>query len=203
MNLEIPWLFWLLFIIGVAGLAFLSQHLISSTPQAGTEPIDQAPTPVRATGTPPNRERLYEAAIQLVVHTDNSSWTRMYNFLTANSILMLAWATIFATIQGNGQNIPPKASVLSAISLFGLVLSIAWAPFCSRGRKLHRHYVHVARTLERNLENGSQEEVNDGPLSTDVRLRFLRWEQLFRTERLAVWMPIGFAVMFYFACLKS
>jgi hypothetical protein len=44
----------------------------------------------------PNEDSVYSAISQHWVHSEQTRWTLLSNFLTANSILLLAWATIFA-----------------------------------------------------------------------------------------------------------
>src|SRR4030042_3536112 len=148
---ESSWLFWVVFFVVVGCLFTLGRHLIVTTPSATSDSsiqkADKIPIPK---GDPPNRQSLYNAAIQLIIHAENTSWTRIINFLTADSILMLAWATIFASSDS-----ADKAWVLIIMSLVGFLLSIAWAPFGSRGRRYHRRYVDIAKALEQNTsENG-------------------------------------------------
>lgn len=128
----------------------------------------------------------YSAAIQLIVHAENISWTRIYNLFTANSILLLAWATIVTSPSG-------KASILIALSLAGFILSLAWVPLGQRGRRYVRKYLEVATKLEKD---------NIGPVkfAHPQKEGFLPFA---RAERLAVLAPLGFAIVFWFVLLKS
>ena len=41
-------------------------------------------------------KELYPSLVQLRIHADSVTWNRFYNFLMFNSILVLAWATVYA-----------------------------------------------------------------------------------------------------------
>ncbi len=133
---------------------------------------------------------LYRAAIQLVAHTETMSWSRMSTFLTSSSILLVAWATILYQIKE-----PSLAIVIAAI---GLMLSSAWAPFGSRNRRLHTLYADVARALERKAAKTAS-----GPIVADKAINYLLLEDLFRSQRLVVGLPLIFAATFWLLLLKS
>ncbi len=194
---ESSWVFWFIFLIIIGFLFILGRHLIVTTPSttfnSTSKKVDIA---IPTEGTPPDRQTLYNASIQLIIHAENTSWTRIINFLTADSILMLAWATIFAS-----SDLANKAWVLIIMSLVGFLLSIVWAPFGSRGRRYFKRYVDIAKALEQNIsENG---QVCDGPVNSGEKLKFLSWEQLCRSQNLAVIVLLFFAAAFFFVFLKS
>src|SRR5207244_552336 len=87
----------------------------------------------------------YPALIQLVVHAESISWNRLYNFLMGNSILVLAWATIYAS----NQDSVPTRLVLSAICVLGGLSGIAWADLGKRTRKHLDQHFDQAREIEK------------------------------------------------------
>jgi hypothetical protein len=148
------------------------------------------------------REHLYQAAVQMIIHTDTNSWTRLYNFLTASSILILAWSTVYASTA----DCISKAQVEACISLPGLLIAVFWAPFGSRNRRLHRRFSDVAVQLE----NGS--DANGGPdgdhgvsgsIGSYVGLRYFWIERKSRTQSFVIWVPLLFAAVFWFLLLKA
>ena len=40
-------------------------------------------------------EHIYDSYRELVIHSENISWGRFQNLLIINSILVVAWATLF------------------------------------------------------------------------------------------------------------
>jgi hypothetical protein len=87
----------------------------------------------------------YPSLIQLVIHAETITWNRFYNFLMANSILVLAWATLFASSKADWLT---GKVVLSAISLSGAVSGIAWAALSVRGRRFLFDFVSLGQLIE-------------------------------------------------------
>lgn len=69
-------------------------------------------------------KEIYPVLVQLVIYAESITWNRFYNFLMGNSILILAWATIFVSPCSKGLG---GKSVLVAISLLGAASGVAWA----------------------------------------------------------------------------
>ncbi|MEK7384391.1 MAG: hypothetical protein AAB262_14035 [Elusimicrobiota bacterium] len=153
--------------------------------------MDEAKVPA-ATGTPtgtgnahPSLDQRYAAAVQLVVHAENTSGMRIYNFLMGASITMLAWATVFAGAQdGNCW----RTGTLALMSVAGLLLSIAWMPFGWRGRRFVDAYLDVARELEGGAD--------PAPVSRGNEITFSLPLKIFRARYLAVAVPLVFAGVF-------
>jgi hypothetical protein len=186
--------FLLALLLAFCFLALLAVHLISCKPKCTEDTKRQGRDKLTAMKNPSKRTDLYSAAIQLIVHGENTSWARMNIFLLSNSILMLAWAAIFVSPNTKG-----KGWLLVALSLLGFLLSIAWAPFGSRGRKYLRRYVDVGLAIEQ----GISPRLSNGPLNAGEKLSFLRWERICRSQHLVVVVPLLFAAAFFFVCLKS
>jgi hypothetical protein len=80
----------------------------------------------------------------MIIHAENISWTRFYNFLMFNTILILAWATIYAP-----QTRPGMARfVLAIMCVLGGISGVAWAGLGCRGRKFLDEYINLAVKFE-------------------------------------------------------
>jgi protein-S-isoprenylcysteine O-methyltransferase Ste14 len=65
---------------------------------------------------------VYQVTSQHWAHAEQIRWTLLYNLLVANTILLLAWAAIFATTVR-----PPGARViLVGLCVVGLLVSLLW-----------------------------------------------------------------------------
>jgi hypothetical protein len=64
----------------------------------------------------------YETSKDMVVFNEQLRWTKFYNSLVFNSILLLGWATIYA----GSDKAPLKSFVLVLICVLGAGLSIFW-----------------------------------------------------------------------------
>jgi hypothetical protein len=86
---------------------------------------------------------LYSALTQLVIHAESISWNRLYNFLTCNCILLLAWSTISAS-----EPACPGKTAMVLMCLVGGISGIAWWELGRRGRAFLDHYGNHAKRLE-------------------------------------------------------
>jgi hypothetical protein len=96
--------------------------------------------------TTPNEDSVYSAISQHWVHSEQIRWTLLSNFLMGNSILLVAWATIFV-----GSNTPPvwaRTSVLVVFASAGLVLSFAWIGIVLRSGKFRDMYAKLGSKAE-------------------------------------------------------
>jgi hypothetical protein len=190
--------FWRIYAVGTVCFVILGHHLFSSTPTTplklqSSQPFvldlgQQAELPA---------EVLYQASVALTIHSDAMSWTRLYTLLTANSIMMLAWATVY--VGGTSLSTSAKGEVGVFLALPGLLLSSAWAPFGSRNRRLHRRWgnFYVA------LEQSARPNRLGGPGVAAEDLRYLGVEEWFKTGFLIIFVPLAFADVFFFVLLKS
>lgn len=88
-------------------------------------------------------KNLYAILTQLVIHAESISWNRLYNFLTCNSILLLAWATICAS-----KPLPAGKVAMVLLCSVGAISGIAWWQLGKRGRAFLEHYGDHAKKLE-------------------------------------------------------
>ena len=85
----------------------------------------------------------YAILTQLVIHAESISWNRLYNFLTCNAILLVAWATIYASEPDN-----PGLVAMALFCIVGAVSGIVWVELGRRGREYLRQYIEQATQLE-------------------------------------------------------
>ena len=112
--------------------------------------------------TPEGIWHAVDLASAFVRHAESIAQTRFNNFLVADSLLLLAWATLFA-----GER--PGGSSVALFTLAGLsaVLSFFWIILGTRQRKFFElHSTHFV-TLERSLPRSSwigrpMEDLRDG-----------------------------------------
>ena len=77
---------------------------------------------------------VYQVASQHWAHAEQIRWTLLYNYLMASTILLLAWATVFAS------SVNARRLVLLALSVAGVVLSSVWVALGARATSFVRAY---------------------------------------------------------------
>ncbi len=77
---------------------------------------------------------VYQVAGQHWAHAEQIRWTLLYNYLMASTILLLAWATVFASSVG------PRRVVLFALSVAGILLSSVWVALGARATGFVKTY---------------------------------------------------------------
>lgn len=90
----------------------------------------------------------HSAIVQLVTHAESTSWNRFHNFLIANSILVLAWVTIYVSSSRS----PMVTHVLVAICVLGVLSGVFWAALGYRGRKFTDGYIELGTSIEEGIE---------------------------------------------------
>ena len=89
-----------------------------STPTPAELPAPRAMT---------HSEPAYSITAQHWVHAEQTRWWILYDFLMANSILILAWATLLA-----GSELTIRKPVLLLLSAAGLLLCVLWVTLSHR-----------------------------------------------------------------------
>jgi hypothetical protein len=87
----------------------------------------------------------YAAAVTLMATSEQVRWARLNTFLVANSILFLAWVSLFAL---PGLTDPAKEWIMSAVCVLGFFSSTGWAVLGKRGSDHLRFYRDTAITFE-------------------------------------------------------
>ena len=126
-------------------------------------------------------------ASAFVRHAETIAQTRFNNYLVADSLLLLAWATLFS-----GQR-PGSRLVLIVLAALSAVLGFFWMILGTRqGKFLKLHLTHLV-TLEHSLRpsfwiGGPMEDLRDGgqvPINSEGVMR-LRWIETWITPTMLI-----------------
>jgi len=110
------------------------------------------------------RLALYQAASQHWAHAEQIRWTLLYNYLMASTILLLAWATVFASNSSH----PIVQFVFAAA---GAILSALWVALGARATGFVSMYSATGRSLEPLPEQLAGEVARVGPFAAAARHR--------------------------------
>ena len=88
---------------------------------------------------------VYTSYRDLVIHSENISWSRFGNFLIISSILVLAWATLYKVCPRD----LPLNIVMTAIYAIGILAGVAWSDLGNRGRIYLDQYKAKAKAIEK------------------------------------------------------
>jgi hypothetical protein len=99
------------------------------------------------------QKEVYPSLINLIIHAETISWSRFYNFLVFNTILILAWATIYVKAP------PPYLAgyVMAVLCFLGALSSIFWFGLGVRGREFLQNYIDLAKNFESDSKCWSNE----------------------------------------------
>ena len=141
----------------------------------------------------PGETEAYSAFIGFAQHAEVNSWNRFYNFLMFNTILILAWSTIYS------QNSGPRCRsvVLSLFCLVGAFSGVTWSFLGDRGRKYLTYFLEQAAAFESKLPESHK--VCTQALKTRDVLRFRR----FGSYGHLVYWPWGFVAVYVVLLLVS
>ena len=109
---------------------------------------------------------LYPSLVQMILHAENVSWNRFYNFLVFNTILVLAWAAVWVSTPAQ-----PKTVFLITICVLGGISGIFWAALGYRGRAFLYEYTKMAAAIEADPAVWTQELEKYKPATRTVELR--------------------------------
>jgi len=88
---------------------------------------------------------VYQIYKDLIIHSENISWSRFQCLLIINSVLVVAWATLFI----NTEHSAWAKIVMAAIALLGIVSGFAWCDLGRRGRRYLKDYQSKAKAIEK------------------------------------------------------
>jgi hypothetical protein len=111
----------------------------------------QIPAPPSGTNADEYRTSAYQVLNQHWMHSEQIRWTVVYNFLVANSILILAWATAFFS-QSRERF---KFHLLLLLCATGCVLSFFWTSIAMRSNSFVRFYSQKGREAEKMFPEGA------------------------------------------------
>ena len=134
--------------------------------------------------------QVYDVLASLVMHSEQVRWTRLSNLLVVNSILVVAWAAVFAGTSG----FPYKPFLLTLLCLPGTVFGVLWAFLGSRSSK----YLDDFHNKAEELENGfPEQQARPFQLSEETRKTVRKGSGRFTTSKwIVTWIPVIFSLLF-------
>ena len=115
---------------------------------------------------------VYTSYRDLVIHSENISWSRFGNFLIISSILVLAWATLYKV---SPRELPLKI-IMTAITGIGTLAGVAWSDLGNRGRSYLDQYKAKAKVIEDHADKQDWWEqgipITDRPFQVQVTSKF-------------------------------
>ncbi len=100
-------------------------------------------------GTKLNPKDVYATLVQLGIHGQDNKLNLLSSFLFFQSVLLLAWATVWQIECNAG-----RVQILHAFSFFGTLSSIVWFVLGLDYADASKQYSKAAEDLERHFENG-------------------------------------------------
>ena len=91
-----------------------------------------------------SQREVYSVCVQMIIQIENVSWNRLYNFLMANSILILAWATIYVSSQKGFW----CTAVLVVIATVGIGAGVMFSELGGRARAQLEGFYTLAVSIE-------------------------------------------------------
>ena len=140
---------------------------------------------------PEHVEAVYVAASEQWIHAEQMRWTILYNFLVGNTILLVAWSTLFAALTSNAQSVGLNI-VLIGFCGVGVGDSIVWTFLEFRANRFSERYFHTGQELERLLLPKDGNLL--GPFGVTAKHR--SEGGLVKTHVVVVAVPIVFAAIY-------
>lgn len=156
-------------------------------------------------GLSPHLLTLLDIAIREYQHAETIVQARLANFLFANSILLVAWATIFA-----GIDTPRRPLVLMSLAALSAVLGILWTGMGLRHRKFLFIHSEIIKTVESKLPEafrlqGPVTTLQEGKTvtATEKSYQLSKFEMLARSRDVGVVASVSVTIMAVFLLLVS
>jgi hypothetical protein len=136
------------------------------------------------------KSQIYTVLANLVMHSEQVRWTRLYNLLVVNTLLVLAWVAVFTS---SGKVF--RQGILICLSLPGFLFSILWAGLGARSSAYLDDFHKEAENLE---QEWPAEYPKPFAVSQPRRSGLRRGIHRFTSSRwLVTWIPIFFAAIFF------
>lgn len=136
-------------------------------------------------------EALYAAGSQQWIHAEQMRWTILYNFLVGNTILLVAWSTLFVALVAGGRSVGLNIVLLGFCGV-GMAGSVVWAFLELRANRFAERYFEAGLTLEQLLL--PQESAALGPFGISAQHR--SGGGLLKTHIVVVAVPIVFGAIY-------
>lgn len=124
-----------------------------------------------------NWHDLYETACEFVRNSENLTWERLNTFLLSNSILVLAWATIFSALKEHES--PSSYIVLIVIAVLGIVVT------CYLGHVVKRTREHLELDFKQGLHIEKKLVYEEGVREAEVKVELGCDEKVYKVTQFA------------------
>ena len=94
-----------------------------------------------------DNKELYILLHPHIQHAENVSWNRFNNYLLFNSIMLLAWVSLYTKEPLD----PREVLVLATIPVLGIISGVFWAGLGYRGRKFLNTFIDLGTILEESM----------------------------------------------------
>ena len=144
-----------------------------------------------APADPDDLRTIYSAGSNQWVHAEQMRWTILYNFLVGNTIVLLAWSTLFAALVQKPSSLGVRI-VIIGLCLVGFIGSVVWALLEHRANRFAERYFLAGLELERRLLGGL--DAVPGPFTTNDQHR--TQGGAIKTHVIVIAVPVAFAVIY-------
>jgi len=144
-------------------------------------------------------KEIYNTLVQMMIQSESISWNRFYNFLMGNSILILAWATIFISQKKS----PWGNIVMVSICLLGAISSPFYAVLGKRGRDFLEHYVKQLIKIEDSQSNWPSDFDKLKIFKMNLELRDTLPGRIAGSYYILQAVPYGFSFLYFLMFLAS
>ena len=161
------------------------------------EPTNRDKTPNKARELNITDAQVYSLLASAVTHSEQVRWTRLNTLLVVNSILVVAWAAVFA----GTQDFAHKSWLLTLLCLPGVVFGVLWAFLGSRSSRYLEAFHRKAEEIETRFP---QDQIKLFHLSEKIREPVRKgFKRLTSSEWIVTWVPIAFSILFLGLILAS
>ena len=137
--------------------------------------------------------QIYKVLISQLNFSEQIRWTRFNNFLVVNSILVIAWVTVFSILAGT---LEFKSLILSLLCILGIILGVLWAFLGSRSSKYLDKYYEWIIDVEKD-KNFINEIKPFTVIDKDIRKTIAESPlKITSSKWLVTWIPIAFSLLF-------
>jgi hypothetical protein len=109
-------------------------------------------------------KELYQLISEKTMRAESVSWSRFHYFLVFNSILILAWTTVYSA----NPAVDGAAFVLPLICSLGIISGLLWAGLGFRSRVYLNEYIAQGKTLENDNRHWPSELSEVKPCTTEA-----------------------------------
>lgn len=142
---------------------------------------------------------IYTALVELVTHTENIRWGRLNTFLTMSSIMIAAWAILFATPVSTCL----KKALLAFLCIPGILLGPAFSALGRRSSEFLDLYYELALQMEKTFPENVPKPFLTGQEKIRHEVLHKRSKHITSSRWLLKVIPLLFTGVFLFLVIVS